>query len=577
MRSLALAALSALVFPVLLPAQQWRWEEVESVGVKFLAVGRLERLPMKLGESSLYHRARLRPKDIGDHVNGQYVWYCDIYEFQPAKEGEDEGPDFSKSGLTEEQQEMLRKMLANSSAKRLATFEDWIDSQEDAKVTQRGRQRKGSLPFKHWKWIRNGQWYQPQGKMYGEAAVYSFEDREVALVIEVPITKRSGTKPSSKWAGYIKRMITSGRVLEVDEDEDDSSASRDKFADTPAKQAALDAAKANIAELKGWDYFTTPNYIVLYAWDFEDPGDRVKARNDAKYYSSRLEKMRELYEEEYELDETGVFPVLPDPATLPGGGPTTGAEKEADPREFAKKRKADLLAKTSSGDEGGGEIEMPYPVFRLCATYDQFMKYGGSPRGVVGWFSPMSKELVVFLGGDKMMGKGATETVTYHEGWHQYADLYFNGPTTKGGTLHRWFDEGHGDFFGSYRLAGSKWVYEGSKMRADDVRQMVRKKDYQPFDQIVTWHTRRFYGPNAPYYYAQAYAMIDFFRRGSQLERNWDPRYGKILERYRTSMLLYGDDDQAVKHAFFGFTDEDWRKLEADWEAWVESRYYKTG
>ena len=58
-------------------------------------------------------------------------------------------------------------------------------------------------------------------------------------------------------------------------------------------------------------------------------------------------------------------------------------------------------------------MKMPYSVFRVCATYEQFQKYGSSPRGVVGWFSPRSKELVVFQGGDsRMRKKGYVETVT---------------------------------------------------------------------------------------------------------------------------------------------------------------------
>ena len=45
--------------------------------------------------------------------------------------------------------------------------------------------------------------------------------------------------------------------------------------------------------------------------------------------------------------------------------------------------------------------------------------------------------------GKTLMGSGMTEAVTFHEGWHQYCDSYF------GFELQRWFDEGHGDYFGS--------------------------------------------------------------------------------------------------------------------------------
>jgi len=191
----------------------------------------------------------------------------------------------------------------------------------------------------------------------------------------------------------------------------------------------------------------------------------------------------------------------------------------------------------------------------------------------------MSKELVVFLGGDKMMGKGATETVTYHEGWHQFADLYFHHPDTlKRGKLQRWFDEGHGDYFGSFRWGGSKWTYLGSKMRYKSVKEMVRVGDYVPFKDIVTWHKRRFYSGRSAYYYAQAYSMIDYLRRGSKLKKYWKPHYAGILDMYRKVMLVHGDEKLAVSTAFRELTnDDDWAELEQAWQAWVKSSNFMKG
>ena len=92
--------------------------------------------------------------------------------------------------------------------------------------------------------------------------------------------------------------------------------------------------------------------------------------------------------------------------------------------------------------------------------------------------------------------------MTYHEGWHQFADLYFSTRpgTVERASLHRWFDEGHGDYFGSFRWGrGQVGSTKGSAMRHDVVQNMVRVGDYVPFKDIVTkWHMRRkFYGPNA--------------------------------------------------------------------------------
>ncbi|MEO6596122.1 MAG: hypothetical protein ABIP94_15340, partial [Planctomycetota bacterium] len=295
------------------------------------------------------------------------------------------------------------------------------------------------------------------------------------------------------------------------------------------------------------------------------------SKKEAEFYASRLEKMRELYKENYPLDESGLRAIMPDPASIPSiKGPITGEPK--------KPAAATTEANEPPEPEPPAALREPYSVFRLCSTYEQFQKYGQSPPGVVGWFSPSSKELVVFLGGDQMMGSGATETVTYHEGWHQYGDFYFNHPDAKKHvSLHRWFDEGHGDYFGSFRWGSTGWKYVGSKMRYDDCKQMVRAGDYVPWKEIVKWDRRRFYSGRAPYYYAQAFSMIDFLRRGQKLGRGWDERYAGILDMYRKVMLVHGDEDLAVDTAFREFKDEDWKKVEEAWKAWVSSSHFENG
>ena len=531
MNTVAIRALSlVLAFACTCVAQNWRTEVVRECGIQFDAPSRLERLPMKLGSADRYRRARLRPKDVGDLIKGQYAWYCDVYCFPKKARGKQ-------------------------------SFGEWLSGQKGVEVLTEGKQRKGRggrLPYRHWVYVVDG----TRGLVnltYCEAAVYEFDDREVALVIEMPLEKRKPKKPKSKWASLIKRMIRSGKACaEVGDDEEDRK--RDRYADSPERRQALARAKANIDGLQGWDYFTQPNYIVLYSWDFEKPAERAKARRQAKFYSERLEKMRALYMELYPLDATGSRAVMPDPGTIPGrGGPITGAPASAGAAEASETGRR------------------PYSVFRLCATYEQFRKYGQSPPGVVGWYSPASKELVVFLGGDRMMGKGATETVTYHEGWHQYADFYFHPPGEKRhATLHRWFDEGHGDYFGSFRWGTGGWRYVGSKMRYQSCQKMVRDGDYVPFRDIVRWDRRRFYGRNAPYYYAQAFSMIDFLRRG-QDSRGFEPRWAKILDDYRKVVLVEGDAELAVETAFRGFGDDDYRRLEKAWKAWVASSRFKKG
>ncbi len=561
---------------LLVPAQEWRSEKVHDCGIEFDAPSRLERLPMQLGEQGPYHRARLRPKDDADFVRAQYYWNCDIYSFSKKDPKEDKD---LPEGLSDEAKEQLKKLLALSSFKPARSFKDWFDQKNQKQITvvTQGKARKGrggKLDFTHWVWTEEDG-YGPAKLSYCEAAVYSLEDREVALVIEMPLETRKPAVPKSKWKDIIDKMIASGRGLDAEDSELDTDAKRDQYANTPDRKQALADARKNIQGLSGWDYFTTPNYIVLYSWDFEKKDERSRAKKDAVFYSSRLEKMRELYLSNYELDATGLKAVMPDPKSIPSlTGPITGVPTNGTPAPASGKTAA---PEDDDADPAPRVATKPYSVFRLCATYDQFQKYGESPPGVVGWYSPSSKELVVFLGGDKMMGAGATETVTYHEGWHQYADFYFHHPETKKyGTLHRWFDEGHGDYFGSFRWGQNGWKYVGSDMRYQDCKEMVRKGDYVPFKEIVHWSRQRFYSGRAPYYYAQAFSMIDFLRRG-QKSSGYQARWGEALEMYRRVMLVHGDSKLASDTAFRDMKDEDWKALEDAWKAWVGSNNFMNG
>ncbi|MCA8952296.1 MAG: DUF1570 domain-containing protein, partial [Planctomycetes bacterium] len=245
-----------------------------------------------------------------------------------------------------------------------------------------------------------------------------------------------------------------------------------------------------------------------------------------------------------------------------------------------------VKAAADDGEAGDGAAEAAaadvpppdYPVLRFCATEAQFQKYGQSPRGVIGWFSPVSKELVVFLGGDERLGKGATEAVVYHEGWHQFADSYFGSAGSKQrDPLHRWFDEGHGDYFGSFDLARGRWHYQGSAMRGRTIEYLQKTGRVPSLEELVHWPRERFYGPTASQNYAVAYALVDFLRRGDRLRKHWKPIYASVLDDYKNVMLVFGDSQRATDVAFREFTAEDWRDLQQAWNEWVTSSYFKDG
>ncbi|MCR9247531.1 MAG: hypothetical protein NXI31_21065 [bacterium] len=559
----------------LAPAQRWRDEVIREVGLQFRAPHYLERIPQRLGSDGGYTRARLEPKKPQDFVDKRYKWTVLVLEFDPNAKppAPPKAPKGDKPKTPEEiKRRMLEQLRAQRRRKQPKSFKDWLALTRDAEVVKQGANRAGKggkLDHKHWVWRTE--------RVYGEAAVYEQDGKEVALVVWMPLSYKRGrkppTKPSARWSKMINSILKSGERVELSELEEVSVGDdrRDEFANTDARRSALAAAKANIQGLKGWDYFSAPNYIVLYSWRDANASARAASKNRARYYSSRLERMRELYVEHYPLDKSGKRAVMPDKQSIPDpksdNVPITGPRPQVE-----------AAAKDPAVDDKKPKASSAYPVLRFCATEAQFQKYGQSPRGVVGWFSPVSKELVVFLGGDERMGKGATESVVYHEGWHQYADFYFRHPDRpKNDALHRWFDEGHGDYFGSFRLQRGKWRYLGSGMRGRSIERLVQRNAVPSLEKIVKWPRSQFYGRNAANNYAVAYALVDFLRRGALLRKHYKPIYEGILQDYKNVMLVYGDAKRATDTAFRKFEANDWRELQVAWTAWVTSGHFKDG
>lgn len=501
--------------------QGYRTVKIASVGISITINKRLKGLPLRLDSMDPHLRARFRTADRRDYVKlkggGRFEWFTDVFEFGASKDPQTPGRDGTgsnappKTAQERAEAEMRARAIRRAAA---ANFEQWVARMKPSMVTK-GKlvKRKGSkLPYKFWEFLTdtNSADYQ----WYHGAAVYKIEEREVAVLVRMPL--RQGERPTPAVNKMVRYILASGRLLKDGDSDLKDSSSKDRFADTSEKKAALETAKKNIQGLSTWSYFTTSSYIVLYSWE---SGQKGKSYNVAKRLSASLEKMRALYKKYYP------------PAK---------------------------------------NVKMPYSVFRVCGTYEQFQKYGGSPRGVVGWFSPTSKELVVFQGGDSgMRKKGYLETVTHHEGWHQYSDAFFGGV-----ELHRWFDEGHGDWFGAHVPRGSSFSYIGSPMRYKWVKLMVKKGDFVPFEKIVAWPRSKFYGSSrSAYYYAQAYGMVDFLRKGHAMgKKTFDASWSEILPTYRKTVLEAGDADIATKKAFAGV---DFVKMTAAWKRWVNSSRFK--
>ena len=88
-------------------------------------------------------------------------------------------------------------------------------------------------------------------------------------------------------------------------------------------------------------------------------------------------------------------------------------------------------------------------VVRICNTEEVFHSYGGTGGGVAGWFSPATTELVLY--DNQQVDRNMTYAVMTHEGFHQYCHFLFNES-----EAHRWFDEGHGDYYGGAKMGRSK-------------------------------------------------------------------------------------------------------------------------
>ena len=359
------------------------------------------------------------------------------------------------------------------------------------------KQRAGDkLFYKHYRWKRGSS---GTGWIY-EAAVYQVNGQELALLVHFP------EEFEKKLSRTVRSVLQSLKVLKKIKKTKEQKIEGEQFVDLDPKLRRPLLAKAveSIKNLKEWGIFATKHFIVLYS---AEPKKKAKARAFARHIASRMDEMHDVYEK--------YFP----------------------PHKNMKKW---------------------WSVLRICRNRQEFNRYGGTGGGVIGWFNPLSKELVIFNGKSGF----SVETVAYHEGWHQYAHFWFPGA-----HLHRWFDEGHGDFFGSMiRKGKNRWVPAKSKMRTANIKSLVATKKFVPINAIVRWHTDKFYGPGAANYYAEGWAIVDFLRRGRKTPY-WKKEWAKILPTYIKVALETKDTDKAIEEAFKGV---DWEKFQGAWIKYVK-------
>ena len=504
----------------------FRTEGVVDLGIEFKVYEKLSAIPPKLGQVSR-DKARFEPQDDSDFIHGRYgklSWGLVVQVFERTKaattgEGDEAEEEDPLAGIPEEVRRQLEAQNPDG-------FVDYVQN-KDPRASNREFQTEGKKykakrktpAYELWEWVdTRGASYGGQAielETFHIAAVYDIDGNDVVLLCDLPVDKRK--KPQSKFYGYAKQMVTSLNVVEKAEAAE-FDPEKDKHADTPEKKEALAAAKANIASLGNWDYISSPHYILLYSWNAEKPNERRDAWIFAKLVAERMEMIREKFTEAYPPGPEHVF---------------------------------------------------PYSVIRICSDYDEFSSYGNTPRGVVGWFSPGTKELVIFFDKDRIFGapEDAIE-ISYHESWHQYSDAYW--PDVE---LHRWFDEGLAEYFSQFNKRGRKWQRKVLDGRFRDIRNQINTDSFIPISEIVYWSRAQFYGPGGPHHYAQAYSMADFILEGkSKTGAAWQDSWDGILERYGTNILETKDSQAASDAAFEGV---DYQAFTEAWMNWVKKHMSK--
>ncbi len=237
-------------------------------------------------------------------------------------------------------------------------------------------------------------------------------------------------------------------------------------------------------------------------------------------------------------------------------------------------------------------------VVRICSDLDEFRKYGGIGGGAVGFFSPSSTELVLFDARETNRNK--TFAVMTHEAFHQYCHFLFNES-----AAHRWFDEGHGDYYGGVEFKGRRAIITprmpSGLDRLPGARQMIRDDEMKPLWVHINYDHQQWQnqGPTGVEGYQQSWSLIYFLRQGALGKVSsavWEKEYANIIPNYIKTLSagyeeayeeqrghlrellehLQGDEnaeerksiEERMKHPRVGgeIRDEIWEKaMEASW------------
>lgn len=206
-------------------------------------------------------------------------------------------------------------------------------------------------------------------------------------------------------------------------------------------------------------------------------------------------------------------------------------------------------------------------IVRICGSKAEFQAYGNTSAGVAGWFNPGSTELVLYDA--VLIDRNMSYAVMSHEAFHQYCHFLFDQS-----EAHRWFDEGHGDYYGGAEFKGSRAVITARMPaglnRLSVIREMVRDGTYESIEAHINFNHREWQnqGPIAVSCYAQSWSIIYFLRRGTLGKVNrrvWKKGYADIIPNYVTTLHAgYQAARDAVREQRRKVAEEEGRELTAE-------------
>lgn len=173
-------------------------------------------------------------------------------------------------------------------------------------------------------------------------------------------------------------------------------------------------------------------------------------------------------------------------------------------------------------------------VVRVCKNQDEFSQYGNTSAGVAGYFNPNTTELVLY--DNKEQDRRSTLAVMSHEAFHQYCYFLFDRS-----EAHRWFDEGHGDFYGCYEFKGRKAIptahMPGGLDRYQGAKTLVREGKFKPIFVHINYNHPQWQnqGPSNVSCYEQSWSIIHMLRMGALgkvSKKVWRDEYGTIIPNY---------------------------------------------